>query len=119
MVDILEIWEGDPMDSCGCGCVPVRISLTQAQRIMDEIKRQNEAVEQLKAEFVQLKVERDMVNPNRPRGSYPDHVREILDIGGHPPLFFLNTKLVHSGTFPNYTDLRELVPTTVRGGPDV
>lgn len=107
----MRIWEGDPLGDCGCGCSPVSVSMSMAQRIMDEIKQQNATVEQLKSEFNQIKVVRDMVNLRRPRSGYPDHVREILNRDGRPPLFFFDGKLIHSGTFPNYVELKKLVAT--------
>ncbi len=88
--------------------------MAQAQRIMDEIKRQNEAFQKLKSDFSQISIVRDMVASSRPRGSYPDHVLELLDIGGSPPFFFLNGKLVHSGTFPEYEELRRIVTSTLQ-----
>jgi hypothetical protein len=100
MTDVLEIWEKDTVGDSGCGCIPVKMSMIQAQRIMDEIKSQNKTLEQIKTDFSGLKVVRDIVNLRRPRSGYPDHVREFVDIGANPPLFFYNTKLIHVGIFP-------------------
>ncbi len=114
MTDVLEIWEKDSVGDSGCGCTPVRMSMIQAQRIMDEIKEQNKTLEHLKAEFSELKVVRDIVNSRRPRSGYPDHVREFLDIDAGPPLFFYNSKLIHSGNFPNYEELKRIIEVATK-----
>jgi len=113
MTEVLEIWEKDTVGDSGCGCVPVRMSMVQAQRIVDEIKSQNKTLEQIKTDFSGLKVVRDIVNLRRPRSGYPDHVRELLDIDASPPLFFYNAKLIHSATFPEYKDLKEKIQTAI------
>ena len=107
--DILEVWETDPLGGCGCGCSPVRISEAQARRVVSEMNQRNETLNQLKTDFSGLKLERDTVHPQRPRSSYPDHVRELLDIGVRPPLFFLNRKLIREGVFPSYEELRRVI----------
>ncbi len=113
MTELLEIWEKDTVGDSGCGCVPVKMSMIQAQRIVDEIKSQNKTLEQIKADYSQLKVVRDIINSRRPRSSYPDHVRELLDINASPPLFYYNAKLIHSATFPEYKVLKEKIQTAI------
>jgi hypothetical protein len=114
MTDVLEIWEKDTVGDSGCGCIPVKMSMIQAQRIMDEIKSQNKTLEQIKTDFSGLKVVRDIVNLRRPRSGYPDHVREFVDIGANPPLFFYNTKLIHGGNFPDYEELKSIIDAAIK-----
>ena len=109
MTDVLEIWENDPLGGCGCGCTPTRMSQTQAQRIVSEINERNEVVKRLRAAHSQLTVVRDVVSSRRTHSDYPDHMRELLDMGAGMPLFFFNKKLLHSGTFPSYEDLHEII----------
>ncbi len=97
------------MSIAGCACNSIRISQVQAERIVGAINERNEIVKQLKATFSDIKFERDIIHPQRPRSSYPDHVRELIDLGVSPPFFFLNMTLIIRGTFPSYVELKRLI----------
>jgi len=109
LVDTFEIWETDPMRGGGCACNPVRISQAQADRIIKVMREREETVKRLRTDFPMLRFERDIVHPQRPRSSYPDHVRELLDEGVDPPLFFYDKKFVHGGSFPIYEELKAII----------
>jgi len=95
------------MSISGCVCNPVRISKAQAKRIVGEMNERNEIVKQLKATFSDIKFERDVIHPQRPRSSYPDHLRELIDLGVRPPLFFLDKNLITQGKFPSFLELKK------------
>ncbi len=109
MSGVFEIWEGDPMGSCGCGCVPARITQSQADALVSMMRQRDDAIKRLRGDFPNLAFQRDVVHPQRPRSSYPDHVRELVDLGANPPYFFLNKKLIHSSSFPAYDELKTLL----------
>jgi hypothetical protein len=115
MSGIVEIWEADPMSISGCACNQVRISHAQAERIVGEKNERNEIVMQLKATFGDIKFERDVIHPQRPRSSYPDHVRELIDLGVRPPLFFLDKDLITQGKFPSFLELKKCIEEALAG----
>jgi hypothetical protein len=106
---MFEIWETDPIGGGGCACNPVHISQVQADRIIKVMREREETVKRLRADFPMLKIERDIVHPQRSRSGYPDYVRELLDEGADPPLFFYNNEFVHGGSFPTYEELRAII----------
>ncbi len=109
MAKLLEIWEKDPMMVGGCACAPVRITQIQADRIVGVMRQRDETVKRLKIEFPELNFERDVIHPQRPRSSYPDHVRDLIDAGADAPLIFLDEKLVFNGAFPDYEEFKRIL----------
>ena len=115
MSGIVEIWEADPMSISGCACNPVNISQAQAERIVGEMNERNEIVKHLKVTFGYIKFVRDVIHTQRPRSSYPDHVRELIDFGVCPPLFFLNKNLITQRKFPNFLELKKRLEEALAG----
>ena len=109
MNGIVEIWEKDPMSGGGCACAPIRITQAQADSLVRVMRQRDETIERLRLDFPGLRFERDVVHPQRPRSSYPDHVRVLIDEGADPPLFFYNKELVYSGSFPAYDEIKTII----------
>jgi hypothetical protein len=73
------------------------------------MNQRNETLKRLVTDLSGLVLERDIVHPQRPRVSYPDHVREVLNLGVSPPYFFWDKMLIFKGVFPGYDELREAI----------
>jgi hypothetical protein len=73
------------------------------------MNQRNEALRRLMTDFSGFTLERDVVHSQRLRSSYPDHVREVLNLGVRPPLFFLNKKLIHKKVFSSYDELKRVI----------
>jgi hypothetical protein len=103
----VEIWDSDVMSGSCCG--PVMMSQQSIQKIMDSINEKNRTLERLRDEFNDVKFEMDAVSPQRPMGSYPPHVSQLLSNGAKVPMIFIDEKVVIKGRFPSYEEFKKII----------
>ena len=101
----VELFLENPMAG-GCGC---SVSMSDRMVLVKMIREQAQVWEKVKKGNKGHVFSRSVVSAQNPPNNGPQHFKAALESGSHLPFVFLDSELVHSGSYPTVEELAELL----------
>ena len=90
----------------GCGC---SVSMSDRMVLVKKIREQAQIWEKMKKGYKGHKFTRSVVAAQGSPDKIPQHVKAALEADSQLPLVFLDSELVHSGSYPTVEEFADLL----------